>query len=138
MLASGVARPRRRDQAAGGHLRQPDDNRRDQAVDELFVAEPGSVASSSSSSATGRVGGQAVGHPPHEDGQERPPEPARAGDARREGAGPGDQRATDLSQPLRDGGPSLRWLLIHLIEETGRHAGHTDILREQIDGATGR
>jgi hypothetical protein len=34
--------------------------------------------------------------------------------------------------------PSMRWLLIHLIEETGRHAGHADILREQIDGATGR
>jgi hypothetical protein len=34
--------------------------------------------------------------------------------------------------------PSKRWLLVHLIEETGRHAGHADILREQIDGATGR
>lgn len=34
--------------------------------------------------------------------------------------------------------PSMRWLLVHMIEETGRHAGHADILREQIDGATGR
>jgi hypothetical protein len=34
--------------------------------------------------------------------------------------------------------PSLRWTLTHLIEETGRHAGHADILRELIDGATGR
>ncbi|TDC31554.1 DinB family protein [Kribbella albertanoniae] len=33
---------------------------------------------------------------------------------------------------------SMRWLLVHMIEETGRHAGHVDILREQIDGATGR
>lgn len=33
---------------------------------------------------------------------------------------------------------SMRWLLVHMIEETGRHAGHADILREQIDGATGR
>jgi len=33
---------------------------------------------------------------------------------------------------------SLRWVLVHLIEETGRHAGHADILREQIDGLTGR
>lgn len=32
---------------------------------------------------------------------------------------------------------SLRWLYLHMIEETGRHAGHADILREQIDGATG-
>ncbi|MHB8437587.1 MAG: DinB family protein [Acidimicrobiales bacterium] len=32
----------------------------------------------------------------------------------------------------------LRWVLVHMIEETGRHAGHADILREQIDGSTGR
>jgi uncharacterized damage-inducible protein DinB len=32
---------------------------------------------------------------------------------------------------------SLRWVLIHMIEETARHAGHIDILRELIDGATG-
>ncbi|MFJ9697530.1 DinB family protein [Kitasatospora sp. NPDC101183] len=35
-------------------------------------------------------------------------------------------------------GPSMRWVLVHLIEETGRHAGHADILREQLDGAVGR
>jgi hypothetical protein len=35
-------------------------------------------------------------------------------------------------------GPSVRWALTHMIEETGRHAGHADILRELIDGATGR
>ena len=34
--------------------------------------------------------------------------------------------------------PALRWTLTHLIEETGRHAGHADILRELIDGASGR
>lgn len=34
--------------------------------------------------------------------------------------------------------PALRWTLVHLIEETGRHAGHADVLRELIDGATGR
>lgn len=34
--------------------------------------------------------------------------------------------------------PSLRWALTHMIEETGRHAGHADILRELIDGSTGR
>jgi uncharacterized damage-inducible protein DinB len=32
---------------------------------------------------------------------------------------------------------SLRWVLIHMIEETARHAGHMDIVRELIDGATG-
>ena len=33
---------------------------------------------------------------------------------------------------------TLRWLLAHMTTETARHAGHADILREQIDGATGR
>ena len=33
---------------------------------------------------------------------------------------------------------SLRWILDHLLEETARHAGHADILRELIDGQTGR
>ncbi len=31
---------------------------------------------------------------------------------------------------------SVRWVLLHLIEETSRHAGHADIIRESIDGAT--
>ena len=33
---------------------------------------------------------------------------------------------------------NLRWVLMHLLEETARHAGHADILRELIDGTTGR
>ena len=32
----------------------------------------------------------------------------------------------------------LRWVLLSVIEETARHAGHADIIREQIDGKTGR
>jgi uncharacterized protein DUF664 len=32
---------------------------------------------------------------------------------------------------------SMRWVLIHMVEETARHAGHVDIVRELIDGATG-
>ena len=32
---------------------------------------------------------------------------------------------------------SMRWVLVHVIEETARHAGHLDILRELLDGATG-
>jgi uncharacterized damage-inducible protein DinB len=31
----------------------------------------------------------------------------------------------------------LRWVLLHMIEETARHAGHADLLREAIDGTTG-
>ncbi|MET7639290.1 DinB family protein [Streptomyces sp. NPDC005438] len=33
--------------------------------------------------------------------------------------------------------PSLRWILVHLIEEYARHNGHADLLREAIDGQTG-
>jgi hypothetical protein len=32
---------------------------------------------------------------------------------------------------------TMRWIVVHMIEETARHAGHADILREQIDGSTG-
>ena len=32
---------------------------------------------------------------------------------------------------------SLRWILLHLVEETARHLGHLDLLRERADGATG-
>ena len=32
---------------------------------------------------------------------------------------------------------SLRWILVHMIEEYARHNGHADLLREQIDGAVG-
>jgi len=31
---------------------------------------------------------------------------------------------------------SVRWVLLHLVEETARHAGHADIIREAVDGAT--
>ena len=31
---------------------------------------------------------------------------------------------------------TLRWVLLHLIEETARHTGHADIIRETVDGAT--
>ncbi|NYI92854.1 hypothetical protein HNR02_006229 [Amycolatopsis endophytica] len=37
----------------------------------------------------------------------------------------------------RDGTINLRYVLIHLVEETGRHAGHLDLLRELTDGRTG-
>lgn len=33
---------------------------------------------------------------------------------------------------------NVRWKLVHMIEETGRHAGHADVVRELIDGTTGR
>jgi uncharacterized damage-inducible protein DinB len=40
--------------------------------------------------------------------------------------------------PLSSGvHPTLRWVLLHLIEENARHNGHLDILREIADGAVG-
>ena len=47
-----------------------------------------------------------------------------------------DERCRDMDgdeQPV-----TLRWVLMHLLEETARHAGHADILRELVDGTTGR
>jgi len=40
--------------------------------------------------------------------------------------------------PKASGQANLRWILGHLLEETARHAGHADILRELMDGSTGR
>lgn len=37
----------------------------------------------------------------------------------------------------RQGRVTLRWITLHLIEETARHNGHIDILREMLDGVTG-
>ena len=50
---------------------------------------------------------------------------------------------TDLDQVIEtpaNGRPhcTARWILQHVITETARHAGHADILREQIDGSVGR
>jgi len=47
-----------------------------------------------------------------------------------------------LEQPARrswpDGrAPSLRWILVHMIEEYARHNGHADLIRESVDGLTG-
>jgi uncharacterized damage-inducible protein DinB len=47
-----------------------------------------------------------------------------------------------LDRPARrawpDGrSPSLRWILVHMIEEYARHNGHADLIRESVDGQTG-
>ncbi len=41
-------------------------------------------------------------------------------------------------QPVNDEPRTLRWVIAHVTSETVRHAGHADILRELIDGVTGR
>jgi len=58
-----------------------------------------------------------------------------------------DRARRHLSEALADGGldrrwpdddsPSLRWIVLHMIEEYARHNGHADLLREAIDGETG-
>lgn len=49
-----------------------------------------------------------------------------------------DIDATGTAFAFFDGATvSLRWALIHMLEEVARHAGHADILRESIDGFTG-
>jgi uncharacterized damage-inducible protein DinB len=45
--------------------------------------------------------------------------------------------ALDATATDSDGTYSLRWVITHMIEETGRHLGHMDLLREQADGAVG-
>jgi uncharacterized damage-inducible protein DinB len=51
----------------------------------------------------------------------------------------GAQSLDQLSVQPRGNGHhfDLRWVMLHLIEETARHAGHADLLREAIDGSTG-
>jgi Protein of unknown function (DUF664) len=43
-----------------------------------------------------------------------------------------DATAEDEGDPY-----TLRWIILHMIEETGRHLGHIDLLRENADGAVG-
>jgi hypothetical protein len=42
----------------------------------------------------------------------------------------------DDTTPSKDA-VSVRWILVHMIEEYARHNGHADLLRQRIDGATG-
>lgn len=46
---------------------------------------------------------------------------------------------SSLTEPCRtEEGADLRWVLLHLINETARHAGHADATRELLDGTTGQ
>ncbi|HEX6509682.1 MAG TPA: DinB family protein [Chloroflexota bacterium] len=42
-----------------------------------------------------------------------------------------------VTPPQSEESVSLRWIMVHMIEEYARHNGHADLLRERIDGATG-
>ena len=47
-----------------------------------------------------------------------------------------DQAAVRID-PHYGAAPSLRWIVVHMIEEYARHNGHADLIREAIDGVTG-
>jgi hypothetical protein len=46
---------------------------------------------------------------------------------------PAEEHGLDLEDDVSD----LRWIALHMIEETARHAGHLDVVRELLDGKTG-
>jgi uncharacterized damage-inducible protein DinB len=43
----------------------------------------------------------------------------------------------DVGRNRVSGGATLRWMLLHMLEETARHVGHLDTIREQLDGTKG-
>jgi hypothetical protein len=45
--------------------------------------------------------------------------------------------ALSANETLHRGQVSLRWIMVHMLEETARHAGHLDLMRENIDGQVG-
>jgi uncharacterized damage-inducible protein DinB len=47
-----------------------------------------------------------------------------------------DLGETGRNTEYKSAAASLRWMIIHMIEETARHAGHADAIRELIDGRT--
>ena len=48
-----------------------------------------------------------------------------------------DALSASRSRHGEEGHFSLRWIMLHMIEETARHNGHADLIRESIDGVTG-
>jgi hypothetical protein len=49
----------------------------------------------------------------------------------------GDPAALAARETRRGHRPSLRWVMLHMLEETARHNGHADLIRESVDGTTG-
>jgi hypothetical protein len=50
----------------------------------------------------------------------------------------GTERATLATLDPWRGAVSLRWVVVHMVEEYARHNGHADLLRERIDGRLGQ
>jgi uncharacterized damage-inducible protein DinB len=49
----------------------------------------------------------------------------------------GDPAAEAARVTRRGRRPTLRWVMLHMLEETARHNGHADLIRESVDGVTG-
>lgn len=63
----------------------------------------------------------------------------RAGEVERSRAITAAANLDDVARkpPSHTPGLTLRWILLHMVEETARHNGHADLIREAIDGQTG-
>jgi len=87
----------------------------------------------------GRMRGAEVAEPDDEFRPDLPIAAAIAAYRERAAATDAAVRAiADLRTPSRYGhGTDLRWVLVHLINETARHAGHADAVRELLDGTVG-
>ena len=91
------------------------------------------------------IDGEMLGHPTGKDDDEYEPGPSLTiGDAiaayraRAVATDRAVRSIGDLTTPGRSGdGTDLRFVLIHLINETARHAGHADAVRELLDGTVG-
>jgi uncharacterized damage-inducible protein DinB len=88
------------------------------------------------------IDGAMLGEPTRKDADEyRPDLPiALAIDvyrARAEATDSAVRRMADLRAPTQDETADLRFVLLHLINETARHAGHADAVRELLDGTVG-
>ena len=49
-----------------------------------------------------------------------------------------DPDADPLVRAVEPSTLSLRWVLVHMVEEYARHNGHADLLRQKLDGAVGQ
>ena len=77
-------------------------------------------------------GGVPAGRRAHRGGRSRGLPRTRAGHER-------ERAASSLTAPCRlEENTDLRWVLLHLINETARHCGHADATRELLDGTTGK
>ncbi|PVG81706.1 mini-circle protein [Nocardioides gansuensis] len=99
---------------------------------------PGAVGDLGRHRLEGRPGlGPALGRAGHRRGTEGDVRRGRRGGRPRARPGARPRRLdTIAARPRRGQAVSLRWIVVHMVEEYARHCGHADLIRESIDGAT--